>query len=148
MATDPAAPLRTVTLPDRVCTSKSTGPLTAKVLSNVPCGVEANAAVEISSAPSAIAGNGKRDRPLQKFRLPFMSHHSLKCRSSQKPKPEPDLLQHHLVALFQPAKDFCLRAVRDSDVNCNLILAFLALRIGNFDRSLFILVVENGAFRN
>src|ERR1700675_4232469 len=48
-----------------------------------------------------------------------------KCRSCQKPKPEPDLLQHHLVALFQPAKDFCLRAVRDSDVNRNLILAFL-----------------------
>src|ERR1035438_4936008 len=92
MATDPAAPLRTVTLPDRVCTSKSTGPLTAKVLSNVPCGVEANAAVEINSAPSAIAGNGKRDRPigaLQKFRLPFMSHHSLNVEAVKSPSPSP-----------------------------------------------------------
>src|ERR1700674_2546616 len=71
-----------------------------------------------------------------------------KGRSSQKPKPEPHLLQHHLVALFQHAKDFGLRAVRDSDVNRNLVLAFLALRIGNFDRSLFILVVENSPFRN
>src|SRR5579872_1879480 len=41
------------------------------------------------------------------------------------------LLQYDLIAFLQPAQHFGLRAVRDSDVDGNFILAFFALRVGN-----------------
>jgi hypothetical protein len=41
--------------PERVCTSRFTGPLTSNFLSNVPCGVDARAKVQAESMISAIA---------------------------------------------------------------------------------------------
>src|SRR5579864_220234 len=58
------------------------------------------------------------------------------------------LLQYDLIAFLQPAQNFCLRAVGDPNVDRHLILAFLTLRIGNLNRRLLVLVVENRAFRD
>jgi len=47
---------------------------------------------------------------------------------------EPDaefLLQHHLIAFLQSLEHFRFRAIRDPDVDRDLILAVLALRVGN-----------------
>src|SRR5271168_3848820 len=52
MNTDPDEPARTVTSPERVSTSRSTGPLTVSVRSNSPCGFEAKTAVEENSTTS------------------------------------------------------------------------------------------------
>src|SRR5258708_3697191 len=58
------------------------------------------------------------------------------------------LLQHYLIAFLQPAEHFRLRAVGYPNVDCEFVLAVLALRIGNFHGGLLILVVKNRAFRN
>src|SRR6266481_364466 len=59
--TDPAGPFRTMMSPERVCTSRSTAPLTWNVFSKCPCGVEAAAKLEANSTTNAIATNGDRD---------------------------------------------------------------------------------------
>ena len=49
-------------------------------------------------------------------------------------KPEAEtptrLLQHDFLTLFQPAEHFRFRAIRDSDVHRNFILAFLPFGSG------------------
>src|SRR5580704_15101463 len=60
METDPDPPLCTITSPEPVCTSRFTGPLTCKVFSKCPCGVEAAAKMEASSAASPITKSEDR----------------------------------------------------------------------------------------
>ena len=119
--------------PEWVCTSNSTGPETCKVLSNCPCGVEAAAKAEASSTAKIKI----------ETRCLFMSFSLCKCSYSISgaPKQDPALLQHYLIAFLQSAEHFRLRAVGDSNVDCDLVLAFLALRIGNFHGCLFIFIV-------
>src|ERR1017187_2880187 len=60
----------------------------------------------------------------------------------------PVLLQNYLIAFLQPAQHFGLRAVRDSDVDGNFVLALFTFRVRHFHRGLLILVVKDCAFRN
>src|SRR5579862_7988201 len=58
------------------------------------------------------------------------------------------LLQYDLIAFFQPAQYFGLRAVRDSDVDGHFIFAVFTLRVGNLHGCLLVFVVDDRAFRN
>src|ERR1700722_10124374 len=78
--TDPAGPLRTVTSPEWVSTSRSTGPETCSVRSNVPCGVDAKTAVE--NTARAIARPAKRagaEDKMRKLRFLFISERLHGC---------------------------------------------------------------------
>src|SRR5437868_15101884 len=88
---------------------------------------------------------------LKGFRLPALCFRYSEKRLNRKPDSgsrEPALLQHYLIAFFQPAQHFGLGAVRDPDIDGNLVLALFALRVRNFHRGLLVLVVQDRAFRN
>src|SRR5580765_6090997 len=57
-------PTCTLTSPEWVSTSRSTGPLTVRVLSNEPCGLEATADADVKSTTSAIVNNRPNFDPL------------------------------------------------------------------------------------
>src|SRR5215469_8720175 len=61
---------------------------------------------------------------------------------------KPALLQNHLIALVQALQHLGFRAIRDADVDGRFTLAVFAFRVGNFDRSVAIFVVDDGALGN
>src|SRR3977135_361623 len=142
-------PVRTSTLPDPVVNSRCTGPLTCKARWNEP-------------SDAAAAGRARRQTKTATVRLATVQAESIKGTTfrrfmvllnayskyaSQEQVPDPGpLLQHYLIAFFEPTEELGLGAVRDSYVNRNLLLAVFRAGIGHFDRRLLVLVVDNRAF--
>src|SRR5581483_1201576 len=58
------------------------------------------------------------------------------------------LLQDDLIALLQPAHDFCLSTVRNTDVDRQLPLPIFGFWIGHFNRRFTVFVVNDCSFRN
>src|SRR6266446_1081691 len=142
-------PVRTSTLPDPVVNSRCTGPLTCKARWNEP-------------SDAAAAGRARRQTKTATVRLATAQAESIKGITFRRFMASPErlfeicipragsgpgpLLQHYLIAFFEPTEELGLGAVRDSYVNRNLLLAVFRAGIGHFDRRLLVLVVDNRAF--
>src|ERR1700736_5817344 len=60
----------------------------------------------------------------------------------QWPRSDSVLLQYHLIPFLQPAQHLGLGAIRDANIDRDLVLALLAFGVGNLDGGFLVLVVE------
>src|SRR5258708_38404869 len=151
--------------PERVCTSRSTAPLTWNVLSKCPCGVEAAAKPEANSSTNAVAPNGDRAgivetairqircllmlvTPRGVFLLEGLGSRTSGLGLTPKTLRPTSLLKHDLITFLEAAQHFRLGAVRNPDIDRELILAIFSLWVRNLHRRLLVLIVKNRAFRN
>src|SRR5258708_5509951 len=99
--------------------------------------------------PSDLRPPRQRALREQRFGVSWLLLNAYSKYASQEQVLDPGpLLQHYLIAFFEPAEEFGLGAVRNSYVDRNLLLAVFRAGIGDFDRCLFVLVVDNRALGN